>query len=182
MQKKKDQLFLRVKDFETYQHYKTTDGKNRKQVFSPTWIKLYTKLLDDPDFLDLPQSAKATMIMLWLFASRSKNNLIPYKTSRLCVIVGSKRSIKSDLELLISEGYFTIVSLGQSLGQRREEREERKKREEVLPPASEEDRTSNGFTRIDRESLSPALQPFYDKHVKNPNVERGLPPREALKE
>ena len=69
--------FLSIKNYEQYQHYKHRH---------PTWIKLHLSLLDDPDFLTLPDASKWHYVGLLLLASRHGNDIKPdakYITNRL---------------------------------------------------------------------------------------------------
>jgi len=58
------QRVLSIKNFEKYQHYKHR---------LPPWVKLHVQLLDDPDFLKLPDASKWHYIGLILLASRHEN-------------------------------------------------------------------------------------------------------------
>jgi len=55
---------LRIKDWETFQHF-----KDRR----PPWIKLYRDLLDDPDWHFLDPACAKVLVMLWLIASEDKS-------------------------------------------------------------------------------------------------------------
>lgn len=56
--------YISIRNWEKYQHYKDRN---------PPWIKCYTHLLDDDDFLDLSMAERALWIMLLLRASRNGN-------------------------------------------------------------------------------------------------------------
>jgi hypothetical protein len=58
--------YLAIRNWESFQHYKDRD---------PTWIKVYGRLLDDAEFLALPEAAQAQLIKLWLIASRCRNRI-----------------------------------------------------------------------------------------------------------
>ena len=58
---------LKVKNWETFQHYKHRN---------PPWIKLHRAILDDYAFCSLPDAAKAHLMLLWLYASQN-NGLVP---------------------------------------------------------------------------------------------------------
>ena len=60
------QKFLSIKNFGEYQHY-----KNRL----PPWIKLHLSILDDSDFLRMPDASKWHYIGLLLLASRHENSI-----------------------------------------------------------------------------------------------------------
>lgn len=53
--------FLSVKNFARFQHYRDRN---------PPWIKLYTALLSDPEFLQLHEAAQAQVMKLWLLAAQ----------------------------------------------------------------------------------------------------------------
>lgn len=57
---------MRIKNWEEFQHYKDRD---------PKWIKLYKKLLDDPQWHDLDAQAAKILVMLWLLASERNGEL-----------------------------------------------------------------------------------------------------------
>ena len=50
----------RIKDWEDFQHYKDR---------SPSWIKLYTRLLKDRQWFELPGESAKVLVMLWLVAA-----------------------------------------------------------------------------------------------------------------
>lgn len=54
--------YLRVKNWEEFQHYKDRN---------PPWIKLHRSLLDDYEFASLQDASKAHLMLLWLFASQN---------------------------------------------------------------------------------------------------------------
>jgi hypothetical protein len=64
--------FLRVRNFEKYQHYST---KNLKQDLHPTWIKLYYALMADRMFYRLPDAYKFHVVGFFLIASQYDNKI-----------------------------------------------------------------------------------------------------------
>lgn len=58
--------FLEIADWGKLQHY-----KDRR----PPWIRLHNSLLDDPRWGRLDEEAKATLIVLFLLASRTENRI-----------------------------------------------------------------------------------------------------------
>lgn len=58
--------YLAVKNFAEFQHYKDRN---------PVWIKSYTRLLEDYDFLALSDAARSQLMLLWLVASRTDNRI-----------------------------------------------------------------------------------------------------------
>ena len=51
--------YLRVKNWEKFQHYKDR---------TPPWIKLYRDLLNDYEFSCLQDASKAHLMLIWLLA------------------------------------------------------------------------------------------------------------------
>lgn len=58
--------FIAVKNLEKFQQFKRPN---------PSWIKFYTAILDDYEFLALSESSQRNLLMMWLAASRSRNRL-----------------------------------------------------------------------------------------------------------
>jgi hypothetical protein len=55
----------RIKNWKDFQHYK--DGRGEMP-----WIKVYGKLLEDPEWFSLEPRLNKTLVMLWLVASKSE--------------------------------------------------------------------------------------------------------------
>lgn len=89
--------YLEVKNFERFQHY-----RNR----TPPWIKLYNSLLDDFDFLSLPEAARAQLVLLWLVASRHENR-IPADDSYLRRTIHVKGRLH--IKTLLDAGFLAVV-------------------------------------------------------------------------
>lgn len=85
---------LSVKNFERYQHYKDR---------TPPWIKLYNDLLDDYEFSVLPDASKAHLMLIWLLASRSQNQ-IPYDARWIANKIGATEPV--DLDVLLKSGFL----------------------------------------------------------------------------
>lgn len=58
--------YLSIKNFEKFQHYKHRN---------PPWIRLHVELLDDADFLKLPDATKWQYVGMLLLASRHENRI-----------------------------------------------------------------------------------------------------------
>lgn len=86
--------FLAVKGFQKFQHYRDRD---------PVWIKLYTNLLIDADFLQLQEAAQAQLMKLWLLASQLGNPL-PNNPKLLAGKIGALG--KFHLPALIASGFL----------------------------------------------------------------------------
>src|SRR3990167_7380530 len=89
--------FLAVKNFDAFQHYHDR---------TPPWIKLYNSLLDDFDFLQLKDAARAHLLSLWLVAPRLKNR-IPYDQQYIQQATKAKGRV--DVEALIASGWLVLV-------------------------------------------------------------------------
>lgn len=87
--------YLSIKNFDQHQHYHRSD-------WSPPWIKLYNRLLDDYEFLKLSELAQRHLVCLWLLASRCQNR-IPNDLS--FVTTGIKAKSVVDLDELILSGF-----------------------------------------------------------------------------
>ena len=85
--------FLEVKDWRTHQHY----GKRR-----PPWIKLYTRLLDDPSFLALAENVQAQLVKVWILAA-SMGHPLPNDSRLIAGKIGAK---KLHLDALIASGFL----------------------------------------------------------------------------
>src|SRR5262249_51283737 len=94
-----------VKNFERFQHYKDR---------APPWIKLYNELLDDYEFSCLQDASKLHLILIWLLASRSDNNL-PYDPAWLARRINASEPV--DLDALVSAGFIVVDQPLQSVEQ-----------------------------------------------------------------
>lgn len=64
-------MTIRIKNWSEFQHYKER---------TPPWIKLYRKLLDDPEWFALSGDASKMLANCWLLASESNGELPPLTT------------------------------------------------------------------------------------------------------
>jgi hypothetical protein len=116
--------YLRVKNWETFQHYKDRD---------PPWIKMHRTLLSDYEFSRLQDASKAHLMLIWLFASQFGGR-IPDDPEFL----RDKLSLKKppDLKNLVAQGLLipeqdasnvlqnnasNVLALARSREERREE-------------------------------------------------------------
>ncbi len=82
---------LKVRNWEKWQTY-------RKDRGTPPWIKVYARLLTDPDFAELEDHEKWHVIGIWLIA-RERNGLISDDPKIVQRLINS--STKPDLEKLL---------------------------------------------------------------------------------
>ena len=98
--------FLRVKNFDRYQHY-----KHRR----PTWIKLYQSMLDDGPLMALGETSRYIYVGLLLLAARTDNKIT---TDVLFLAASLHIRDVGDMEMclkeLLSEGFIEIFTLAQS--------------------------------------------------------------------
>lgn len=93
--------YLRVKNWKTFQHFKER---------TPPWIKLYSNLLDDYVYNNLPIESQAIAPLIWLMASQQKEsgviqgdiNLISYRLRR------ENTLMVRALTPLVEAGYFEV--------------------------------------------------------------------------
>lgn len=90
--------YLQVKNWRTFQHY---------AMRNPPWIRVYNSLLENPGFAGLPDTAKAHLVGIWLYASRS-NNRIPCDAKFLGARINATDPV--DIDLLISNGFLEPYS------------------------------------------------------------------------
>ena len=88
--------YLRVKNWEKFQHYHRRDAP---------WIKFYTGLLDDYDFGRLPTESKAELMLIWLLAQRTDNKI---KNDPVWVQARIGTSKKPNLQILIDAGFVLL--------------------------------------------------------------------------
>jgi hypothetical protein len=96
------QRYLRVRNFDQFQHYKERN---------PIWIKLYCSLLDDYDFAQLPDETKFHAVGLMLLASRL-NNKFPDDETWLRAKINAEKRI--DLEKLLEINFLEIAETEKS--------------------------------------------------------------------
>lgn len=121
--------YLRIKNWELFQHYKHR---------APTWIKLHQSLLTNYAFTRLQDASKAHLMMLWLLASQH-NNKIPADPQWLSRALFATSHV--DLDELLSAGFIELYEDASSpladrkqnggTEKRREEDREEKRREEI---------------------------------------------------
>jgi hypothetical protein len=91
------QIYLRVRNFENFQHYKEPN---------PIWIKLYCSLLDDYEFAQLADETKFHAVGLMLLASRL-NNKFPADEPWLRAKINATKEI--DLEKLLEIKFLEVA-------------------------------------------------------------------------
>jgi hypothetical protein len=90
--------YLQVKNWERFQHYKNKDNP-------PPWIKLYSDLLTNYEFLQLSEQERYQLIGIWLLASKTRGR-IPEDASYVARCIGTKRL---DLRYFLSRGWLEEV-------------------------------------------------------------------------
>jgi hypothetical protein len=88
--------FLAVKDWHRFQHYSDRN---------PPWIKFYTDLLVNVDFLQLPEIAQAQLAKLWLL--RAQFGRLPNEPKLLAGKIGVKG--KFHLQAIIDAGFLVLT-------------------------------------------------------------------------
>jgi hypothetical protein len=89
--------YFRVVNFEKHQHYK----KRR-----PPWVKLHAEVLDDYEFLRLPDASKSHFMLIWLLASKLDNR-IPFDADFVGQKIGATEPVR--LELLAQQGFIEAL-------------------------------------------------------------------------
>lgn len=96
-------MTLIVKNWEEFQHYK---GRN------PPWVKVYKKLLDDPEWFVLDGLASKVLVMCWLVASEHEGRLpsVEKLAFRLRMGVKELSSILSTLSHWLEDDASTMLA------------------------------------------------------------------------
>lgn len=178
---------IHVRNWEKFQHADVT-----KRGRPPAWIRLYTELLSDENYLRLTPTRRAMLIGIWVEYARTRREL-PDDTASLSRRL-AQRVLRSDLEALEEAGFVTLsnarahAELTLSARARRREKkpsinteplnheaDNEFRQDAVTPPASLEERRGETTVRstgsvdvaaLDLEALSqPARSGVSDPHV-----------------
>jgi hypothetical protein len=121
--------YFRIRNWTTYQHYAKRN---------PPWIKLYTSLLDDYEFLSLPDATKLLAFFLLMLAAKTGNKM-PLSPDWLQTRLNLAE--KPDLDPLFSFGLIelhdaSIMTLASDacIKEQSRDRGERKKEGEIASP------------------------------------------------
>jgi hypothetical protein len=103
----KPRRMLSIKNFRTFQHYKDRN---------PPWIKLYTALLEDYDFLALSDAARSQLMLIWLVAARMGGS-VPDDPKWIAATIHCTSPLK--LRELLASGFLISAEqdASQSLGE-----------------------------------------------------------------
>ncbi len=112
-----DELWIHVVGWERHQH----PDAARSSV--PPWIKMHTRLLDDPNYLDLTGPQRAVLHGLWLLYARTRRE-IRGSTARVTRQIGM-RVTSAQLEALNHAGFIQfsaskVASLDREVDRERE--------------------------------------------------------------
>lgn len=99
--------YLSIKNFETFQHYRTR---------RPPWIKLYQTLLEDYAFTRLSDTSKWHLVGLFLLASRYDNK-VPYDLP--WITAETKSTSPIDIDELVIAGFVTVCDARAPLAARK---------------------------------------------------------------
>jgi hypothetical protein len=118
--------YFRIPDFHKKQHY----GKR-----TPPWIKLHRDRLEEYRFGNLPDAAKAHLLLIELLASRM-DNVVPFDAKWVAKKINADSRV--DLDLLLAEGFIEVLASTPQASseqnatlERETEREERERRERI---------------------------------------------------
>ena len=88
--------YLKVKNWENYQHY-----KNR----CPPWIKLHVTILNDRKFSMLSCASKGLLMQLWILASEYDGQ-VPFDINEIQFRLRDNKIKMEDLNILIKLGFL----------------------------------------------------------------------------
>lgn len=121
-----------VRNWRRYQHYHKRRGgaPEGAEAATPTWIKLYVRLLNDETYLNLTGHQRGVLHGLWLLYAASGGQLTD-DTASLSRRLGL-RVTRETLDSLNDAGFIEL-SASNPLGQKREEesREEETREEDL---------------------------------------------------
>jgi hypothetical protein len=126
-----DERWIVIPDWEKFQHYKDRN---------PTWIKVYTDLLQDDDYLALAPTSRALLHGIWALYALTNGRL---RTGRAQVAL-KMRAKREHWEELVYAGFIELsasrpVPIRYPRDREREREEEpASKEEQKLPPSDPE--------------------------------------------
>lgn len=128
------ELWIVIPHWEEFQHRDVSRSDN-----VPPWIKAYTKLLSDDDFLDLSHHLRGVLLGLWLEYARSTRQLRD-STVTLTRRLG-QRVMTRDLQSLNDAGFITFVASKPLAARQQTASLEEIRVEPPLPPAGKASKT-----------------------------------------
>lgn len=94
-------MMLRIRNWDKWQTY-------RKDRPPPPWIKIYRRLLMDPNFMALTDGQKGQLLAMWILAA-DKGGEIPDDPLMLRKICGMDEN--PDIDLFVTAGFLERVSI-----------------------------------------------------------------------
>ncbi len=91
----------RWSDFQTY-------TLKRGKPWAPPWVKLYTRILDDPAYLDLTPETRSLLVGIWALFGRTRGTIT--KDTRRLSRQLSQRVTERQLETLNHAGFIQFCS------------------------------------------------------------------------
>ena len=88
--------YLKIKNWEEYQHYKDR---------CPPWIKLHVKILNDRAFSLLSRASKCLQMLLWILASET-DGIIKNDINDIRFRLRDETIEESEINLLIEKGFL----------------------------------------------------------------------------
>jgi len=158
--------YIRVKNFERFQHYRDRN---------PPWIKLYNELLDDYAFACLQDASKAHLVQIWLLASRYDNR-IPHDAEWIARKINATTPV--DLASLVSAGFIEIYGMEQvastplapcSVSATPEGETEVEKEPPLTPPGGSEREKGKGKRKAKPAEEDPLFEEAWRAYPHRPN-------------
>lgn len=135
--------FIWMNGWERFQTFQTKRGK----LWTPPWIKVYSTLLENPDYLDLPPRRRSILVGLWLVFGRCPAGgrlVLGSSLAQIGRIIADDSVRKRDLDSLNHAGWIDFCSrtvleqrwdtFWNSSGQEVEVRSREEKNLPVVPP------------------------------------------------
>lgn len=99
-----DDRYIWVNRWDEFQSFQEKRGK----PWAPPWVKLHTKILDNPEFLDLTPETRMVLVGIWALFARTHGTLT--KDTRRLSRQLSQRVTERQLESLNHAGFITFCS------------------------------------------------------------------------
>lgn len=127
-----------------------TFQKKRGKPWAPPWVKLFTRILDDPEYLELSPETRSLLVGLWALFARS-HGTVTKDTRRLSKQL-HQRVTEQQLQALNHAGFLVFCS-GTVLEQRRSAFWNRSGLEEKREEEKEPEAVTSTYTGDDDEPL-----------------------------
>lgn len=109
---------------------------------TPAWIKVYTRLLSDDDYLSLTLAQRGLLHGIWIEYARSNGCLTDVRTRvQLATNRGESAALRTNLEALNEAGFITFSASKPQAASKQAASLDKRREENPLPPTSPASKT-----------------------------------------